>query len=52
MMAKVPGKHYRDGVTLIEVLDMFPDEDEDIFWPTVSLLSFIYNSLFFWLVVF
>ena len=35
-----PGKHYRDGVTLIELLDMFPDEAaaskwfEGIFWPS------------------
>ena len=40
MMAyKAPGKHYREGVTLIQLMAMFPNEEaaskwfESIFWP-------------------
>ena len=39
MTSKAPGKSYREGITLLELADMFPDEDsalqwfEDRFWP-------------------
>ena len=39
MAMKAPGKHYRKGITLIELFQMFPDEDaarkwfEEIRWP-------------------
>lgn len=29
---KAPGKHYREGLSLVEVMDMFPDEAAAIFW--------------------
>ena len=39
MAHKAPGKAHRDGLSLIEVMDMFPDEDtarewiESVIWP-------------------
>ena len=39
-MAKGPGKAHRDGISLLELSEMFPDEDaarswfENILWPT------------------
>ena len=39
MAKNAPGKHYRKGMSLIEIMDMFPDEDtarkwvEDTRWP-------------------
>ena len=39
-MAKAPGKAHRAGITLLELAEMFPDEDaarswfENILWPT------------------
>ena len=38
MAHKAPGQHHREGLTLVEVMDMFPDEAtavawfEDVFW--------------------
>ena len=38
-MAKGPGRSYRNGITLVELMDMFPDEEtaeywfEDVIWP-------------------
>jgi len=38
MATKAPGKHYREGMTLVELMDMFPTEDaattwfEDVCW--------------------
>ena len=40
MAGKEPGKYYRKGMTIIEVMDMFPDEEtatkwvESALWPT------------------
>ena len=31
-MSKGPGKHFRRGVTLIELMEMFPDEDSAVKW--------------------
>ncbi|MYB16839.1 MAG: IS1595 family transposase [Chloroflexi bacterium] len=39
MTQKAPGRHYRDGISLLELADMFPDENaarewfECILWP-------------------
>ena len=39
MAPKVPGKSHRKGITLMELADLFPDEEsalkwfEDRFWP-------------------
>ena len=39
MARKAPGKHYRKGITLIELMTLFPNEEaatkwfENIFWP-------------------
>ena len=40
MSHKAPGKHYREGLSLVDMMDMFPDEAaatawfESIVWPT------------------
>ncbi len=31
-MSKGPGKHFRTGITLIELVEMFPDEDSAVKW--------------------
>ncbi len=48
--AKAPGKHYRDGVNLIELLAMFPDEAtaehwfEESIWPDGRRCSYCGNE--------
>ena len=40
MMKKAPGRSHREGISLIELMDMFPSEEaaatwfEDVLWPT------------------
>ena len=42
-MGHAPGKSFRKGISLIEIMDMFPDEDaavrwfESIYWPSGEL---------------
>jgi len=31
-MSKAPGKHYREGVSLIDLFDMFPDNETASTW--------------------
>ena len=32
MAKKAPGKHYRDGITLVELFQMFPDDETAEKW--------------------
>ena len=36
MAHKAPGKHYREGISLVELMDMFPDEGTAHEWFTVQ----------------
>ena len=39
MTQKAPGKHHRDGITLVQLMDLFPDEDRARQWFESRLWS-------------
>ena len=45
MAKKAPGKSHREGITLVELMDMFPTEEaatawfEDVFWGCESRMA-------------
>ena len=51
MAKKAPGKHYREGISLLEIMERFPDDEtarkwfEEILWPNGQTCCFHCGSI-------